>query len=82
MDLRVLGTSTFFWKINLERPTTTKYKVHLHWAKANACANFFLWSLSLLNVNIKLGSLWTHVEARFRFRAKVNESLLKTDHKR
>ena len=33
-------------------------KDHLHWAKAN----FFLWSLSLLNTNIKLYSLWTHLE--------------------
>ena len=34
------------------------FKVHLHWAKANC---LFL-CLSLLNVNIKLDSLWTHLE--------------------
>ena len=34
-------------------------KVYLHWAKANV----FLWSLSVLNVHIKLDSLWTHLEA-------------------
>ena len=26
-------------------------------------SDFFLWSLSLPNVNIKLDSLWTHLEA-------------------
>ena len=38
-------------------------KVYLHWSKANAKAIFSLWSLSLLNVNIYLDSLWTHLEA-------------------
>ena len=33
-------------------------KVHLHWAKAK----FLIWFLSLLNVNIKLDSLWTYLE--------------------
>ena len=42
---------------------TRSVKVHLHWAKANAKVKFVLWSLSLLNVNIKLDSLRTHVEA-------------------
>ena len=37
-------------------------KVHLHCVKANAKA-IFLWCLSLLNVNIKFDSLWTHLEA-------------------
>ena len=31
--------------------------------KANAKAKFFLWSLSLLSVDIKLNSLWTHLKA-------------------
>ena len=38
-------------------------KVHLHWAKSNAKANFLLWSWSLFNVNNKLDSLWIHLEA-------------------
>ena len=33
-------------------------KVNLHWDELNAKANVFLWSL--LNVNIKLDSLWIH----------------------
>ena len=37
-------------------------KVHLHWAKSNAKANFLLWSWSLFNVNNKLDSLWIHLE--------------------
>ena len=32
------------------------FKVYLQWANANATANIFLRSLSLLNVNIKFGS--------------------------
>ena len=38
------------------------FKVHLPSTKANGKANFILWSLLLFNVNIKLDSLWTHLE--------------------
>ena len=37
--------------------------VHLHSVNANTKANFLLSYLLLLNVNIKLDSLWTHLEA-------------------
>ena len=37
--------------------------VHLHGKKAKAKANFSLWYLSLLNMNIKLDFLWTHLKA-------------------
>ena len=41
-----------------------RLKIHLHWAfKANVKAIFFLWSLSLLKMSIKLDLLWTHLEA-------------------
>ena len=36
-------------------------KVHLRWVKSNAEGVFL--SLSLLNMNIKMDSLWTHGEA-------------------
>ena len=42
---------------------TIRLKAHLHWVKANAKRILFLWSLLLLNINIKLDSLWTHPEA-------------------
>ena len=38
-------------------------KVHLHWSKANAKLNCFLWYVSLRNVNITFDSLWTYLEA-------------------
>ena len=38
-------------------------KVHIHWEKGNVKENVFLWSLSLLNVNIELESLWTYLKA-------------------
>ena len=38
-------------------------KVNLQPAKANARGECFLWSLSLLNVNIEVNSLWSHPEA-------------------
>ena len=51
--------------------TESNFNVHLH--KANV--NYFLWSLSLLNVNTKLDSLWTHLEEiRFRFGCNISES--------
>ena len=40
--------------------TEASLKVHLHWAKANV----FLWSLALLNMNIKLDFLQTHLEEK------------------
>ena len=38
-------------------------KVYLHCAKVKVKTKYFLWFLSLLSVNIKLDSLWTHLEA-------------------
>ena len=49
-------------------------KVYLQWGKTHC----FLWSFSLLNVNIKLDSPWNHVEATshfFTFRPNIIEPL-------
>ena len=48
-----------------------KFMIHLHWAKTNAKANFFLWALPLLNVN----SLWNHLEW-CHFHTNINETLI------
>ena len=56
--------------------------VNLHWAKANAKVNFSLRPLSLLNVTIKLESLWTDGKrCRFPFCFNINDFLLGQHHK-
>ena len=47
---------------------------HLQWERARANANLFLASLSLLNVNIKLDSLWSYLQA-MSLSPNINEPL-------
>ena len=57
---RLSGRQFFAFHIALYIYLTPK--VFYTEAKSNTKANFFLWSSSLLNANIKLDSLWTHLE--------------------
>ena len=53
------------WKLELNfliLCVRTCIKVHLNWEKVNVKTNFFIDLLPLLNVNIKLDFLWTHLE--------------------
>ena len=57
---RLSGTQFFAFHIALYIYLTPK--VFYTEAKSNTKTKFFLWSSSLLNVNIQLNSLWTHLE--------------------
>ena len=48
--------------------------VHLHWAKAKA--NFYLWSMSLRNENIKFDSIWNHLEAILRIQVGRGQPMI------
>ena len=67
---RVVYDKTWRFNVSPERfrhqlPKMLRQIVPLKWPFSNTerKRTVFLWSLSLLNVNIKLVSLWTHLEA-------------------